>query len=107
MKSKNLFFGISLLLTLGLLAYLQSPFSMLNKDLVYVADQPAAVEPVGVEPEDEGPELVEKLVKRKKEDGYIVETYQEYEIYKDEKGNVTEEVPTSKVETLRYYDYSK
>lgn len=107
MISKNLFFGISLLLTLVLLAYLQSPFSFLNKDLVYIADQPAAVEPAAVQPEDEGPELVEKLVKREREDGYIVETYQEYEVYKDSKGNITEEVPTSKVETLRYYDYKK
>lgn len=80
---------------------------MLNKDLVYIADLPAAVEPVAVEPKEEGPDLVEKLVKREKVNGYIVETYQEYEVYKDEKGNVTEEVPTSKIETLRYYDYKE
>ncbi|MCM3764593.1 hypothetical protein [Neobacillus niacini] len=107
MKSKNILYAFSLLLTLGLLAYLESPFSFLNSDFVYIADQPAAVEPVAVEPEDEGPELIEKLVKREKVDGYIVETYQEYEVYKDEKGNITDEVPTSKVETLRYYDYKK
>ncbi|WP_442598772.1 hypothetical protein [Neobacillus sp. D3-1R] len=35
-------------------------------------------------------------------DGYIVETYREYEIYSDEKGNKIKQVPTSHFEYIRY-----
>lgn len=35
-------------------------------------------------------------------DGYIVETYREYEIYRDEKGNKIKQVPTSHFEYIRY-----
>lgn len=35
-------------------------------------------------------------------EGYIVETYREYEIYKDEKGNKIKQVPTSHFEYIRY-----
>ena len=35
-------------------------------------------------------------------DGVIVETYQEYEIYKDENGQVIKKVPTSHFDYLRY-----
>ncbi len=35
-------------------------------------------------------------------DDDIVETYPEYEIYKDENGQVVKKVPTSKYEYLRY-----
>lgn len=36
------------------------------------------------------------------DDGYIVETYREYEVYKDKKGNVIEAIPTANYEYLRY-----
>ncbi|MGD6801871.1 hypothetical protein ACQCVK_14275 [Rossellomorea vietnamensis] len=36
------------------------------------------------------------------EDGYIVEIYREYEIYRDADGNVIKEVPTSNFEYMRY-----
>ncbi|MGF2616199.1 hypothetical protein FZC84_00285 [Rossellomorea vietnamensis] len=36
------------------------------------------------------------------EDGYIVEIYREYEIYRDVDGNVIKEVPTSNFEYMRY-----
>ncbi|WP_456274840.1 hypothetical protein [Bacillus sp. AK031] len=36
------------------------------------------------------------------EDGYIVEIYREYEIYKDANGKVIKEVPTSNFEYIRY-----
>ncbi|WML31363.1 hypothetical protein RCG24_05680 [Neobacillus sp. OS1-32] len=35
-----------------------------------------------------------------------METYQEYEIYKDKEGNIKEEIPTSRTDTLKYWDYS-
>jgi hypothetical protein len=35
-------------------------------------------------------------------DGYIVETYREYEIYKDQEGNIIKQVPTSNFDYIRY-----
>ena len=42
------------------------------------------------------------LESRSEVDDDIVETYREYEIYKDENGQVVKKVPTSKYEYLRY-----
>jgi hypothetical protein len=36
-------------------------------------------------------------------DGYVVETYREYEIYKNEQGQVVNKVPTSNYDYIRYY----
>ncbi|EFV74610.1 hypothetical protein HMPREF1013_05162 [Bacillus sp. 2_A_57_CT2] len=43
--------------------------------------------------------------KDKEVDGYIVETYREYEIYKDEEGNIIKQVPTSNFNYLKYKKY--
>ncbi|MCH6265482.1 MULTISPECIES: hypothetical protein [Neobacillus] len=105
MKIKTYLTACGLLITIGLGAYLDSPYSFINKKLSYTADQPVHAVQASVEPPEDMPEMVEKLVKREKKDGYILETYQEYEVYKDEDGNISEEVPTSKTEILKYYDY--
>jgi hypothetical protein len=47
-------------------------------------------------------EVQERLVHEEKVDGYVVETYREYEIYKDESGNVEEMIPTSNYHYIRY-----
>lgn len=46
--------------------------------------------------------LDERLVDTSETDGYIVEKYQEFEIYKDSKGNVIKSVPTANYNYLRY-----
>ncbi|MFY4774502.1 hypothetical protein [Metabacillus sp. RGM 3146] len=46
--------------------------------------------------------LDERLVNTSEADGYIVEKYQEFEVYKDSKGNVVKSVPTSNYNYLRY-----
>jgi hypothetical protein len=46
--------------------------------------------------------LENKLVGQKKEDGYVVEIYREYEIYKDNNGKIIKSVPTSHFDYLRY-----
>lgn len=77
---------------------------------VSLAEQEEDSEPVIAETEEQPAEphqpanfeLEEKLVDREEVDGYIVETYQEYEIYKDQKGNVTKSVPTSNYDYIRY-----
>lgn len=48
------------------------------------------------------PELENRLVDMYQEDGYSIEVYQEYEVYKDEQGNVIERVPTENYDYLRY-----
>lgn len=47
--------------------------------------------------------LEEKLVNREEIDDYVVETYREYEVYTDSQGNVTESIPTSNYNYIRYY----
>ncbi|UOQ45599.1 hypothetical protein MUN89_06565 [Halobacillus salinarum] len=47
---------------------------------------------------------LEMYLERKDQVGdYIVETYREYEIYKDTNGTITKKVPTSNYNYLRYY----
>lgn len=107
MKSKTYRNGMFLFLTLGLVAYLDSPFSFLNINYSYTADQPVVAQPTTVEPPSDVPVMEEKLEKSEKVDGYIVETYQEFEVYRDQFGKVTKRIPTTKTETLKYWDGNK
>jgi len=43
-----------------------------------------------------------KLEKKELNNGYWVETYQEYKVYKDKNGKVIEAIPTSNFNYLRY-----
>lgn len=47
-------------------------------------------------------DLEQKLVEKKTVKGYVIETYREYEIYKDAKGQVLKSVPTANYNYLRY-----
>ncbi len=96
---------IILLLLLSIAAYLDSPYSVLNRNYSFTADQPAAALPMSKAISFDAPETVEKLVKKEKVDGYIVETYQEIEVFRDKDGNVTKKVPTSQYDELKYWDY--
>ena len=104
MKLKTFVSICFLLVTLGFAAYLDSPYSFINKDYAYSADQPVMAQPVEIEPSNDVPVLEEKLEKTEKMAGYIVETYQEYEVYKDKDGNVLKSEPTGKIDTLQYWD---
>ena len=105
---------ISLIGIFGLLALVSALESFdLNKDnrgsLSILADsssdQPVNVD-VSVEEMIENmiPVLELKLVDRKKADDgdYYLETYQEFEVYKDAKGNIIKRKPTGHFEYLRY-----
>jgi hypothetical protein len=94
-----------LMLILGFVAYLDSPFSFLNINYSYTAEQAATAQPMSKSVSSDTPDTEEKLVKKEKQNGYIVETYREYEVYKDGEGNVTKEVPTSEYDELKYWDY--
>jgi hypothetical protein len=103
MQMKTSLLGLILVLALG--AYLDSPFSILNIKYSYTADQPVMAQPAELEKPSNEPETIDKLEKKEKVDGYIVETYQEYDVYKDKDGNITKQVPTGKSDTLKYWDY--
>jgi hypothetical protein len=45
-----------------------------------------------------------KLEKTELVDGYIIETYREYEIYNNEAGEVIKSIPTNHYEYLKYLD---
>ncbi|MED4224701.1 hypothetical protein [Neobacillus cucumis] len=107
MKRKTFICGLFALILLGFSAYLDSPYSFLNKNYAYSNDQPAAAISASAEPSTDVPETKEKLVKREKKNGYIIETYEEYEVYKDENGDITKSEPTGQSDTLKYWDYSK
>ncbi|MFJ7726270.1 hypothetical protein ACIQXV_08910 [Neobacillus sp. NPDC097160] len=107
MKFKTVTSVTFLLVFLGFAAYLDSPYSFLNNKYAYTADQPVMAQSVEVEPSSDVPELEEKLEKTERVDGYIVETYEEYEVYKDKDGNVIKSEPTGKTDSIRYWDYSK
>ncbi len=81
-------------------------FPFLNKNYSYTADEPAVAQPMNQSVSTDNPDMEEKLVRKKKIDGYIVETYREYEVYKDAAGNVTKKVPTSQYDELKYWDYN-
>ena len=101
------------------IGYLESPYSLLNKPYATITSIPYEVamaeqsemvstEETGEEPSEEE-EIsalnfsLDMVLKSKSEiDDMIVETYQEYEIYKDGNGQVIKKVPTSHIETLRY-----
>jgi hypothetical protein len=42
------------------------------------------------------------LEEKNEVDGYIIETYREYEIYIDENGSVIKQIPTSNFEYIKY-----
>jgi hypothetical protein len=104
MKTKLVTF-ILMMLILGFVAYLDSPYSFLNINYSYTAEQPATAQQMSKSVSNDTSDTEEKLVRKEKQNGYIVETYREYEVFKDAEGNVTKEVPTSQYDELKYWDY--
>ncbi|MCQ6276826.1 hypothetical protein JMM81_18235 [Bacillus sp. V3B] len=117
--------AVGMILTLVLVSYLESPYSVVNKEHVQVSGVPYEVlmadaeaqgsEPIAIEEEtnvtidEESEEVAAQnysldmvLEETTEIDGYIVETYREYEIYKDNKGKIIKKVPTSNYDYLRY-----
>lgn len=108
MKKITQFTSLIILFSLlAFAAYLDSPYSFLNKPFTYSASEPVIAQPMDVAETNDNPEVEEKLENVQKVDGYFVETYQEYDVYKDKNGKVTKEVPTSHTDTLKYWDYSQ
>nr|WP_295971064.1 hypothetical protein [uncultured Bacillus sp.] len=120
-----------LAITIIAFSYLQSPYSLINKDYVQMTTVPNEVFLAeargGMEAEEEKQETEEAastensgedkeiapqnytlelvLEERTKVDGFIEETYHEYEIYRDKSGQVIKKIPTAHYSYLRYYDH--
>jgi hypothetical protein len=106
---------IGLFSVLGITFYLDSSTPTLMNEyrssILYTPEEIEAVSPMdnvtvdaAVEEEIElnMPELAYLLEKQEDVDGYVVETYREYEIYHDENGVEIKKVPTSHLDFIRY-----
>jgi hypothetical protein len=118
-----------LLCAILVLSYLESPYSFINKDHAQVTSIPNEVllaeaqkenDPASPEQESEETSGNENVAEdeeaaqnyslemvfesQSKKDGYIVETYREYQFYRDENGRVIKKVPTSNFNYLRYFE---
>ena len=124
---KKIFPIAGLLFAIFVISYLESPYSVINSEYAQVASIPnevllaedqeannTASEATEAEEvtDTEGNEEIAALnyslemvlESKTKKDGYIVETYREYEFYRDKNGQVIKKVPTSHENTLLYYD---
>jgi hypothetical protein len=103
MKNGLMFFGF--ITILSVIAFLNE-FNFSNED------NPVDVPVIHFNFEDNEEEskthipiLEYRLDKKEEIDGYIVETYREFEIYKDENGKVIQTIPTENYEFIRYKKY--
>ncbi len=127
MKKTLPLFGF--IIVVMMIMYLDSPYSLLNKDYVEVTSVPNEVILAELEALEEESETVssdsnkdvgdenageaeeafadhtlEMILEEKTVDGdYIIEEYREYEVYRDQDGEVIKSLPTSNVDYLRYY----
>jgi hypothetical protein len=101
---------VGIVICLGLAFYYDSSTASLTSDLrsalpftpdeMEVASMPVVVEADSTE----GiiPTLDYLLEKTEELDGYVVETYREYEFYYDVNGNLIKKVPTRHLDFIRY-----
>ncbi|WP_226670081.1 hypothetical protein [Metabacillus litoralis] len=103
MKIHLPFFLVAVILVIG---YLDSPLFSQKED--FVTSLPLPVEESTSANAQENKqvesflELESKFVELREEDGYTVEVYQEFEVYKDKEGNLVESIPTTNYHYLRY-----
>lgn len=95
---------IVVLAIIGVIAILESPKMAIDQ---FTVDFYESI-PVGGtietdEVQDENMTLEKELISKDIIDGYIVETYQEFEVYRDQKGKIMRSVPTSNYDYLKYF----
>ncbi|WP_147294826.1 hypothetical protein [Oceanobacillus chungangensis] len=99
---------IGIIVALGFTAYLESPeesyfgfrSSFTNETNEESEEVSAEVEEV--DPFESYSSIEYEKVETKIEDGYRVESYRQYNITKDDEGNVVKKVPTDNYDYLRY-----
>jgi hypothetical protein len=105
---------IGVIVCLGIALYYDSSTASLTKEfrssILYTPDE---IEAVTMPDENEGetevdqtessiPTLEYILENTEEVDGYLVETYREYEFYSDENGKMIKKVPTNHFDFIRY-----
>lgn len=116
---KKLFSFGGVIIVIASLLYLESPYSFINNKHVQISSTPYEVlladatneDSETVSSDSEAGEdgvprdfVLEMILEDVAEvDGYIVETYREYEIYKNKEGQVVNKVPTVNYDYIRYY----
>jgi hypothetical protein len=99
----NIYLIFFIFIIIGLAGFLDSPRSINNIKADSSTSIPVIAQTEGHKRESPQLPILENiLVDTKVVDGYIVETYREYELYKDENGNVIKSIPTSNDDYLRY-----
>lgn len=101
---------ISLILVIVLLAfiaYIETPTASINKNQVLFYSPTNENQEVSSNTDEifGAPELEYKLEETKEEDGFIVEVYREYEIYKNRQGDIVKTVATDNTEFIHYVKY--
>ena len=113
---------IGIMVTMVVLIYLDSPYSLINKDYVGVtsipnevlqaeatAEEAEAVTSDSDMVEGENEEFISHYTlemifeERMIEGDYIIEEYREYEVFRDENGGILKSIPTSNYDYIRYY----
>ena len=114
---------IGIMVTMVVLIYLDSPYSLINKDYVGVTSIPNEVlqaEATGKKRKllrpiqiwlkvKENEEFISHYTlemifeERMIEGDYIIEEYREYEVFRDENGGILKSIPTSNYDYIRYY----
>jgi hypothetical protein len=98
---KNLMM-IGVLVIVGIASLLESPYFIdQHKGEFYSIPASANVEEE--EEADYVMSLEKELVGKDIIDGYVVEEYQEFEVYRDQEGQIVKSVPTSNFDYLRYF----
>jgi hypothetical protein len=96
--------AIIVCLLLAFIAFLETPTASINKRFVHFYSEEVENTEVSTMQEDAlgGPILDYKLEDAQIEEGYLVEIYREYEIYKDRNGEIIKTVATNNLEYLKY-----
>ncbi|MBT2669164.1 hypothetical protein J7J00_27700 [Bacillus sp. ISL-4] len=103
-----------LLMVLVPTLYLESSYleSLYNTEPLIIGQEsenesePAMAESKEQKKESLSFELDERLINKEVIDGYLVDTYREYELYKDQSGKVLKVIPTSNYNYIRYKIYN-
>ena len=95
--------------TIAIIGYMDSPLFAEREDAItsfpVPTDETASANASNDQSNQESqqvPQLESKLIEITEDDGYVVEVYREYEVYKDREGNIIESKPTENYQYLRY-----
>ncbi|RFU70058.1 hypothetical protein D0469_07685 [Peribacillus saganii] len=86
---------IGLILLMGSVAYLETEFFNFDEKV----SRPVSSD---FKTDEELPSLENILDDSREANGYLVETYQEYEVYRNKNGIITKTVPTGNFSSIRY-----